>query len=66
MRECGNSKPQVETNMVVLMDSEDEDKNNLCFLQELKQVTTSTSQLIAKFSLLIVQSFSNFSSSKFE
>ncbi len=39
------------------MDSEDEDEDNLYFLQELRLLKTSTPQPIAKFALLIVPSF---------
>ncbi len=64
MKKCGISKLHAETKMV-LMDLEDEDENNFCFLQELIVVTTSTStstsQPIAKFALLIVPSFSKLS-----
>jgi hypothetical protein len=63
LKKCGISKLHAETKMVVLMDLEDEDENNFCFLQELILVTTSTStsQPIAKFALLIVPSFSKLS-----
>jgi hypothetical protein len=62
LKKCGISKLHAETKMV-LMDLEDEDENNFCFLQELILVTTSTStsQPIAKFALLIVPSFSKLS-----
>jgi hypothetical protein len=65
LKKRGISKLHAETKMVVLMDLEDEDENNFCFLQELIVVTTSTStstsQPIAKFALLIVPSFSKLS-----
>jgi hypothetical protein len=57
LRECAISKPCAEIKMVVLMDSEDEDEDNLYFLQELRLLKTSTPQPIAKFALLIVPSF---------
>jgi hypothetical protein len=39
---------------VVLRDSEEKDENNLCFLQELRQMIVLTPQPIAKFAPLIV------------
>jgi hypothetical protein len=36
---------------MVLMDLEDEDEDNLHFLQELKQMITSTSQLVVSSAL---------------
>jgi hypothetical protein len=57
LRERAIPKPRAKIKMVVLMDSEDEDEDNLYFLQELRVLKTSTSQPIAKFALLIVPSF---------
>jgi hypothetical protein len=53
LKECEISKPHAEakTNL------EGEDKNNLHFLQALRQVATPTSQATTKYAPLVVPSF---------
>lgn len=66
MREREISRPQVEVEMVVLIDLEGKDKDNLCFLQALKQVIALAPQTIIECTTLIVIGSSKPSSFKYK
>jgi hypothetical protein len=55
LRERGISKPQAEAKMVVLMDSKDEDENNLHFL--LKNETSYDINIITDYIIYIINCF---------
>jgi hypothetical protein len=66
MKEREISRPQVEVEMVVLIDLEGEDKDNLYFLQALKQMIALAPQTIVESAPLIVIGFSKPNSFKSE
>jgi hypothetical protein len=62
LKECEISKPHAEAKI----DLKGEDKNNLHFLQALRQMATPTSQATTKSTPLVVPSFYKPSLSKFK
>jgi hypothetical protein len=66
LRECQISRPHVEVETMVLMDSKGEDKDNLHFLQALRQAKALASQVVVEFASLIIPSSLKRSMSKYK